>query len=97
MANFRTNSRRFMSHKITSPSAEADKKVLKDLDNARTLTGLVCPKRVPLGFKSTDFGPDMTDQTDMVQSAPAVISVLESTKIAHESCPTWRCSKRPTS
>src|SRR5947207_7097310 len=83
-----TNSSRLRSHSITFPSFEADRTALNERDTARTVTGVRFPKREALGWRSTDFEVEVKDQTDMVQSVPAVIKVCESAKTPQDSCPT---------
>lgn len=58
--------------------------MLYELDIARVVTGLLCPKNVFFGCKSTDFAVDTTLQTDIVLSMLAVTRVFESAKAAVE-------------
>lgn len=51
---------------------------------ASVVTGLLCPKNVVFGCKSTDLAFDVTVHTDIVQSMLAVTRVFESAKAAVE-------------
>ena len=84
---FRTSCIRLRSHRRTWPSDDADTKVLKDFDAIRVVTLDLCPKKHALGVKSTAFAVEVTAQTDIVQSVPAVAKVLESANNTHDSCP----------
>ena len=72
---------------MTRPSDEAERRVLKDLDIASNVMAVRWPKSVFLGCKSTDLDVDMTVQTEIVQSEPAVIRVFESANCAVDNCP----------
>jgi len=84
---FRTRSRRLRSQRSTWPSEDAESKVLKDLETAKVVTAILWPNRHAFGVKSNVLGEDTSAQTDIVQSVPAVIKVLESANVAQESCP----------
>ena len=78
----------FKSHKRACPSDETVKKVLNALLTAIFVTGVLCPNRLVFGVRSTGlFAAVCIVKTEMTQSSPAVISVFESAKIAHEICP----------
>lgn len=57
--SLRTNSRRFKSHKITVPSEEADRSVLKLLLTARVVTGVLCPNNDERGCRTTGLEGDV--------------------------------------
>ena len=67
------------------PSDEDERRVLKDRVTAIVVTGWRCPKRLPLGARSTVLAVADTVQTVIVQSVPAVIRVRESRNVAAES------------
>lgn len=73
---------------MTCPSLDAVRRVLNERDTARTVIGERWPNRVPAGCRSTDLLPDVYVQIETVQSLPAVTSVRESAKMAHDSWPT---------
>src|ERR1700685_2524319 len=72
----RTNSEWFRSHKKTFPSSLADKKAENAREEARVVTGRLCPNRHMTGCKSMVLGPGTTVHIATVQSVPAVINVL---------------------
>lgn len=79
---WRTKSKRFRSHSNTWPFDDAERRALYELEMASIVIGLLCPKNVVRGCKSTDFAVIITAHTEIVQSMLAVTRVLESTKIA---------------
>ena len=73
----RMSSNRLRSHKSTTPSDEAERRVLNDLDTARFVIGARWPNSDPFGSRSTDFELQVTVQTETTQSIPAVMRVFE--------------------
>lgn len=61
------------------------------------VTEVLWPNKQVLGCRSIDFGVEASAQTEIVQSVPAVMRVLESGNKAEESWPWCMCSKRPIS
>jgi hypothetical protein len=79
------SSKRLRSQSNATPSEDADNIVLKDLDTARCITGERCPKSERFGTRSTTFEEATIVHTDIIQSIPAVTSVVESAKMVVES------------
>ena len=80
----RIRERRFRSQRRIVESEEEDIRVLKGLETARWVMGVRWPKREPLDRRSIVREVEIKVHTVMVQSMPAVIRVLESAKMAHE-------------